>query len=150
MSKSSARDGRWNKPVFEQQADAPLSQDNPVANTLYTVLNTTNNVKIESITVQVTWTVQPDPLEIVITKDGQTETFSFANPATATNYTLTQSVASAAAAATAQVLATTLSATVLLHQPIEGRSIRVQARTGRTTAGTTSNLSARVKYARIP
>jgi hypothetical protein len=136
--------------TYQQQADATLSQDNPVANTLYTVLNTTNNVEIESITVQVTWTVQPDPLEIVITVDGRTRNFSFANPATAIDYTLIQSVASAAAAETAQVLATTLSATVLLHQPIKGRSIKVEARTGKTTAGTTSNLSARVKYAKIP
>lgn len=150
MGKDSARDGNWNKTVFQQQPDAVLNQVNPVANTLYTVLDTTKNVKIESITVSVTWTVQPNPLQIIITKDGQTETFSFTDPATATNYTLTQSVASAAAAASAQVLATTLSATVLLHQPIEGRSIKVQARTGAATAGTTSNLSARAKYGKIP
>jgi len=136
--------------VFQQQPDAVLSQADPTANTLYTVLAATKNVQIRSVSASVTWTVQPNPLEIVITVDGQTWNFSFANPVTATNYILAESVASLALAESAQILATTLSATVTFHRAFEARSVKVEARTGKTTAGTVSNLSARVKYAKIP
>jgi len=138
------------KQAFQQQADATLSQANPTANTLYTVLSTTQNVRVISMIASVTWTVQPDPLELVVTIDGRTINYSFSNPATATNYTAIESVASMAAAASAQVLATTLSATVLKLPPFEGRSVKIEARTGATTAGTVQNLAARVKYAKIP
>ena len=49
--------------TFQHQADAVLSQANPVSATLYTVLGTTANVRILTIDTNVTWAVtQPTPL----------------------------------------------------------------------------------------
>lgn len=135
---------------YERQADATLSQASPTADTLYTLLDTTIHAKIISIVASVTWSGQPTPLEVIVTIDGQTINYSFTNPVSATNYIPTESVASMALAESAQVLATTLSATVLMLRQFTGRSIKIQLRTGHTTAGTVSNLSGRCKYAKIP
>ena len=126
--------------VFKQQADATLSQA-PVSGTKYEVLATTKNVRIIGISVQCTWTVQPTPLEIHITIDGQTVTFTVTDPVTATDYFCQNSFA---AAETAQELTTTQPDQAFLR---EGRSVKVEAE---ITGGTVSNLSARVKYAKIP
>ena len=130
---------------FKRMADATLSQATPTTATLYTALDTTRNVRIHSVTASVTWTVQPTPLDVVITIDGNTVTHSFTDPVTATVYAIAESVAADDAAATAQVLATTLSATVLLAI-YEGQSVKVEAR---TTGGTVSLLTARVKYSKL-
>ncbi len=64
-----------------QQADAVLSQANPVSTTLYTVLATTKNVRIIYLGLGVTWGVtQPTPLEMVLTVDGNVMTGVQANP----------------------------------------------------------------------
>lgn len=120
------------------QAPATLNQSNPVSGTKYTVLDTTKNVRIICAYVKVTWTVQPTPLEMHITIDGQTITASVANPTTATRYylmyyngewTLNNSEYSAAYRAFA----------------IEARSIKIEVE---TTGGTVSNLSAAIQYAK--
>ena len=132
--------------VFEQQADATLSEPNPGTGTKYTVLDTTKRVRIISISVSVTWTVQPTPLEIHITIDGQTVTFTFTDPVTATDY-IAFNIPNAAE--TAQGLKARAEANDLTAPPFlrEGRTVKVEAE---TTGGTTSNLSARVKYAVVP
>jgi len=128
-------------PVPEQQADATLNQANPVSGTKYVVLDTTEHARIIGISVVVTWTVQPTPLEIHMTIDGQSLVFTKTDPVSATQYAAqlqeTQAV-------TAQSLT---NATRCDHRAflIEGRSIKIEAE---TTGGTVSNLSARVKYAK--
>ena len=128
--------------LYQQQADATLSQA-PVSGTKYEVLATTKNARIEGISVQCTWTVQPTPLEIHVTIDGQAFTFTVANPVTATDYFARLSTE---AAITAQVLDTTDYARERAFL-LEGRSVKVEAE---ITGGTVSNLLARVKYAKIP
>jgi len=69
------------------QADAAISQVNPVSNQLYTVLATTTNVRIISIAAQVTWAaVQPTPLVVLVTIDGQVITHYVNNPVSANPY----------------------------------------------------------------
>lgn len=130
--------------MFQHQADATLAQANPVSATLYTVLATINNVRIIGVEIDVTWTVQPTPLDIVITIDGVTMTFTVANPVSTTKYYASLNMS---ADATAQTLETTDRAATGRPFLLEGRSVQVQAR---TTGGTTSALNARVKYAKIP
>jgi hypothetical protein len=139
-------------PVWRQEADATLSQASPTANTLYTVLDTTKNCRISSATASVTWTVQPTPLDLVFTIDGQTIMHTIANPVTATDYITVKSALGDSAAANAQVLHLVGTGYTVDAFPVqyEGKSIKVEARTGRTVAGTTSNLSARVKYLTVP
>ena len=122
--------------VFKQKADATLSQA-PVSGTKYTVLDTKRNVRIIGISVQCTWTVQPTPLEIHITIDGQTVTFTFTDPVSATDYFAKNSLATAE---TAQELTVTQPDVPFLR---EGQSVKVEAE---ITGGTVSNLSARVKW----
>lgn len=129
---------------YQHQADAVLAQANPTSTTLYTVLATTRDVRIISITVSVAWTVQPSPLEIVLTIDGQTLTFAFTNPVSATVYAC---IVSEQLAAANQVLIGAGTYERYRAFLLEGRSVLVQAR---TTGGTVQNLDARVKYARIP
>ena len=74
------------KKGVKQQPDASLNQANPVSGTKYTVLDTIRNVRIIGIEVNVTWTVQPSPLEIHITIDGQTLRFFKTDPVSATAY----------------------------------------------------------------
>lgn len=129
------------KKLYEQQADAALNQASPVSGTKYEVLATAKNVRLIGISVQCTWTVQPTPLEIHVTIDGQTVTFTFTDPVTATNYFAKNASGSAE---TAQELSTTEPTVAFLR---EGKSVKVEAE---ITGGTVSNLSARVKHAKIP
>jgi len=130
---------RYEYPVPEHQADATLSQANPVSGTKYTVLDTTKNVRLLNIIVRVTWTVQPTPLEVHITIDGQVVTFTKTDPVTITSY-FPQTL-------DAFTLPGGVLDTVVVHRAflLEGRSVKVEVE---TTGGTVSNLSARVKYAR--
>lgn len=133
--------------VFQHQADATLSQANPVSTTLYEVLAITKNVRVISMAAIVTWTVQPSPLDIVVTIDGQTLTFTLANPSSA-GWKL--AFKQQHQPPTAQVLISASGGEVDDRKAflgIEGRSVRIQAR---TTGGTVSSLEARVQYARIP
>lgn len=128
--------------MMQHQADATLSQANPVSTTLYTVLDTTKNCRIITAFVSVTWTVQPTPLELVLTIDGQTIIHLVGNPTSAINYELAMNNSGM----TGQPLAAEGTRTSWAFC-YEARSIKIQAR---TTGGTVSNLSATVKYAKIP
>ena len=73
--------------TFQHQTDATLSQANPVSTTLYNVLPLTNNVRLISISTEVTWGVtQPTPLDVVITIDGVSVIFTKTNPVSANGY----------------------------------------------------------------
>jgi len=127
--------------LLQHQADATLNQASPVSGTKYTVLDTTKNVRIISATAKVTWTVQPTPLEFHITIDGQTLIAQKVNPVSAAVNSLQNNTPDTANLGFGNSVAG-YRAFVL-----EGRSVKIEAE---TTGGTVSNLSARVKYAKIP
>lgn len=127
----------------QARGDAYLSQVNPVSNTLYTVLDTTANVRVLSMVASITWaTTQPTNLTIVLTIDGVAYTFVFASPVSGTNYF-------ASLAAQLNEAAQQLETTDRLNQRpfmIEGRAVKIQAKiTWATTQP--SPLVCRVKYA---
>jgi len=135
------------KTVPEHQADAFLSQTNPVSGTLYTVLDTTKNVRIISIAAWVTWsTTQPTPLDVVITIDGQTIIFSTTNPVSVTPYV---AALYPSQAEVGQFLRAETDTLALFRLPfsIEGRSVKVEARITWATTQPTP-LACRVKYAK--
>lgn len=135
----------WNiNPVPKAIADETTATVPPTANTLYTILAEKKNVRLISITSYVTWTVQPDPLDIVVTIDGNTWQGSQANPVSTTPYGayLVWNWANAIG-----LTATTTSASMSPFL-LEGRLVKVEARTGRTTAGTVSRMDSVVKYAK--
>lgn len=131
--------------VPAQQADAAISQANPVSTTLYEVLPTTKNVRIISIAANITWaTTQPTPLEVVVTIDGISFVFVQPNPVTATNYC---AGLSGEKAENAQIFFAAAAADQYRAFMLEGRSVRVQARVTWATTQPTP-LVCRVKYAR--
>lgn len=121
------------------QADAVLSQANPVSGTKYTVLEA-KNARIISINANVTWTVQPTPLEVHVTIDGQTLRWHLTNPVSATSYHPYWE-------AGRDELNGQLAIVGVEHYHlgflVEGRNIKVEVE---TTGGTTSALDARVKW----
>ena len=128
---------------YQQQADATLSQANPVSTTLYTVLDTTKNVRIIGIEADITWaTTQPTPLEVVVTIDGVVLTAALVNPVSGTLY---QWMIQTHAAEPQLVAANTSNKSFEL----EGRSVKVEARITWATTQPTP-LVCRVKYAKIP
>ena len=129
--------------VFQHQPDAVLNQANPVSGTKYEVLAETKNVRIIGIVVVCTWTVQPTPLEIHVTIDGQAIKHSQTDPESAKFYYPTINRQSFEQGQVMDVGAQQSNIPFLY----EGRSIKVEAE---ITGGTVSNLSARVKYAKIP
>lgn len=120
------------------QADAVLNQANPVSGTKYTVLDTTKNVRIYSIWVKVTWSVDTSGLEIHLTIDDVVYRF-FVDPTSAQNY-FVRIVGNATA--DGQVLETTEHQKTWL---IDGQSVKIEAE---STGGTADPLEARVKYAK--
>ena len=130
--------------VFEHQPDAVLDQTDPDSGTKYVVLDTTKNVRIISIMIQCTWTVQPNPLEIWLTIDGQVLRFYFSDPESATPYF---AFLNPGGPVTNEGLTVNMAYAVYKAFLIEGRNIKVEAE---ITGGTVSNLSARVKWAKIP
>lgn len=127
---------------WQQQADATLSQANPVSGTKYTVLDTTLYARIINIDLMITWTVQPTPLECHVTIDGQARLFTTANPQSDHRYTALIDTNPLVAT---DVLGIDL---LVLHRSflLEGKSIKIEAE---TTGGTVQNLEARVKYAKL-
>lgn len=124
----------------QHQPDATLNQSNPASGTKYTVLDTKGHkVKIISIAVKCIWTVQPTPLEIHLTIDGQALVFSQTNPASASWY-----IAFIDPSLSANGFGTSVE-TARRAFLIEGRSVKVEAE---ITGGTVSNLSVRVKWAK--
>jgi len=128
--------------VIQHQADATLNQANPVSGTQYTVLAVSGNVRVYQGQTNVTWTVQPTPLELHHTIDGNIVTFTVANPVSTTIYGAFEF--NAGLASNAQAL---LAHGVDRMQAflVEGRTVLIRAE---TTGGTTSNLSARVIWGR--
>lgn len=120
------------------QADAVINQANPVSGTKYLLLDTTKNVRVNSLFAKVTWTVQPTPLELHLLIDGQVILISQANPATATNYYPYWIPDASGMAFTITIADMGRKAFYF-----ECKSLKVEAE---TTGGTVSNLSARLKY----
>lgn len=127
--------------VPAHQADAVLSQANPVSGTKYTVLATAYNVRLIELVAIVTFTVQPNPLEIHETIDGVALVWAQGNPASATGYFAT-SIGGASSTGGGFATAATHSSRAFLH---EGRTVKIEAE---TTGGTVQNLDGRVKYAK--
>lgn len=129
--------------VFQHQADAVISQANPVSTTLYEVLATTKNVRIIGIGAVLTWaTTQPNPLEILVTIDGVTVIFNKQNPVTATSYyaRIIDPITDI------QYIDATIPQFAFL---LEGRSVKVEVRVTWATTQPTP-LVCRVKWAKIP
>ena len=133
--------------VFQQQADAVLSQANPVSTTLYTVLVTTKNVRIIGIEAHLTWaTTQPTPLEVVVTIDGVTVIYKQADPVSATFY---YAINELGAAENAQTFNTANVEAVRKAFLLEGRSVKVEERITWATTQPTP-LVCRMKHTKIP
>jgi len=135
---------RYEYPVPEIQADAYLSQANPVSGTKYIVLDTTKNVRVISICAWLTWaTTQPTPLEVHVTIDGQVWTFSVTDPVSNSAY---KANISASGSESNQVLdaGTALSHNLCL---LEGRSVKVEVEITWAVTQPTP-LVCRVKYAK--
>jgi hypothetical protein len=131
--------------VFQHQQDAYLSQANPVSAQKYTVLDTTNNVRLISIAAKITWaTTQPTPLRVYVTIDGQTFTFEKANPVSGTTY---YAFLYAGNSNDYQPLGTDDQT----GRPfmLEGRSVKVEVQITWATTQPTP-LECRVRYAKIP
>ena len=126
--------------MFEHQEYALLNQDTPGSGVQYSVLAATPRVRIISAIVVCTWTVQPTPLELHITIDGQVITHPFTNPVSLSNY---YAYPRPTLAPGAQTLfgAVTESRRAFL---MEGHNIAIAAE---ITGGTVQNLSARIKWA---
>lgn len=136
--------GSHTAPVPEMQADASLTQASPVAGTFYTVLDTVEMARILSMYCRIVWTVQPDPINIKITVDGQTQTGTLANPASATSYFIHR----VADGGTVHFLFATTSYVRERHILLEGRSVKIEISHGGTTPGTVSQLIGKVRYAK--
>lgn len=132
-------------PVPKNQADATLSQSSPTSGLKYTVLNETKFVRIIRIDVAVTWSGQPDPLEVHITIDGQSIRHFVNNPTTTQHYVCVYNPS--------ETLQNQVLRAVNLDNEYrqggnflyEARSIKIEVE---TTGGTVSLLTARVKYAK--
>lgn len=124
--------------VPELQADATLTQANPVSGTKYAVIATNNNVRLRAAYANVTWTVQPTPLELHFTVDGQALTMTQVDPVSTTVYLASQGSG-------ANFVAETNEYANRLSYLIEGRSFKLEAE---TTGGTVSQLYAFAKWSK--
>ena len=127
-----------NKPPTHQP-DAVVDQANPISTTLYQVLAPSLNVRILSMAGNVVWTVQPTPLEIVVTIDGITITHTVDNPISGTYYY-------------ARIWENNPENIQGLDPvPVDGRAFLYEGRNigveARTTGGTVQNITARLKHA---
>jgi len=129
--------------VPAHQADAVLSQANPVSGTKYTVLDTTKNVRIISIAAMITWaTTQPTPLEVHITIDGVAITVSKTDPVTATPYEVANKSPESAG-----LVFTSATQEYRGLGILEGRSVKIEVEITWSTTQPTP-LFCRVKYAK--
>jgi len=79
--------GGFNPVCPLQMPDAVLSQANPVSGVLYPVLPLNYNVRIIGASASIFFALgAPDPLELVITIDGEVFTFTVNTPANSTPY----------------------------------------------------------------
>lgn len=125
---------------YVQQDDSNIAQNNPVSGQYYTILDTTPFVRLIEFAAACVWTVQPTPVSIRITIDGQTIIHSRDNPVSGTNYLchkyggdgpLAQPLDSPQQAASRAFA-------------YEGKSVKVEAK---VTGGTVQTLYGRVKWA---
>lgn len=128
--------------IFRHQPDAVLTQANPNTGVKYTVLDTIRDVRIISAIANVEWTVQPTPLELHFTIDGQAVAHIKDAPVTATDYFVDTQGGMVLAGNQHGMQAFTANRDTPFV--FEGRSIKIEAE---TTGGTTQSLDARVKYA---
>lgn len=126
----------------EHQPDAVMTQINPISGTRYEVLATTELVRLITLYAEVAWTVQPTPLEVWITIDGNIIRHLRANPVSTTNY-----FAQLAPWETENIQQLVTGPAEVARQAfyLEGRSVRVEVE---TTGGTVSELHSRVKWAK--
>jgi hypothetical protein len=131
------------KYAWQQQADAALSQVNPVSGVGYTVLAPTEDVRIISIAGQITWAVtQPTPLAATVNIDGQTIVHWVFNPVSATVYHADTNMFNIEAN---QAMLTTPNQRAFLY---EGHLVDVTARVNWAVTQPTP-LELRVKWARL-
>ena len=126
----------------EHQDDAVLDEANPASGNEFTVLDTTEFVRIITVATRVDWTGQPTPLEVRLYIDGEIITYTQNNPVNTPWYRLLRDDVFPGSAQT-------FTTTAGHHQNrsffIEGRSVGV---TAETTGGTVSRLRSRMKWAR--
>ena len=127
--------------VPEHQTEVNLDQLNPVSGTQYETLAPTELVRIISIAARSTWTVQPNPLEVHLTIDGNVITFTRANPNNNVWYTCAVTDPNVDTSQPMQTVAFARERTFLL----EGRSVAI---TGEIIGGTVSRLQVKLKWAR--
>lgn len=127
---------RW---TFQRQAHATLSQAAAVQNTWYTVLDTINNVRVDSLKIIID-TANED-LEMKITIDGIAITIPQANAVAGTSYFLSQNgnIANGFSLGLAQTESTR-------SFLVEARTFKVEVR--KTTANGGGLLGSRVIYDR--
>ena len=126
---------------FREQTDAVISQANPTSGTQYTVLEVHGCGRLRFGQASVTWTGQPDPLELHVTVDTKTVTFTKATPVSATDYWTTIHMYSANAGSL-DGTAENAGRQSYLYDFVGYCKVLAE-----TTGGTTQNLSARVVYA---
>lgn len=112
----------------------------PTSGLKYALLPTKMNCRLIGIRAQVAWTVQPSPLEVHITLDGEDWTFAKVDPVTATAYSIRNLDMGAGIAAQSLDVVTTLQSPFIL----EGREMKIETE---TTGGTVSQMYAEVIYA---
>lgn len=128
--------------VYKQQADAVIAAVPPALGTPIPFTMIPYNVRLIGATIECTWTVQPDPLEIHVVVDGVTFTFKKNNPVSATRYGLTHmDLEYQESSQSLYAGLTTVQAFVL-----EGRHVAIGCE---VTGGTVSRLDARLRWARI-
>ena len=125
----------------EHQADEFLNQANPVSGNKYTILDTTELVRIMGVAARVAWSGQPNPLQVHITIDGNDISHNKANPVNNTWYFAGWN---SQGAENDQGLSTADNTKVKAFA-YEGRSVKVEAE---TTGGTVSALQSRLKWAK--
>ena len=130
------------------QPDATINVTDPASGQKYewqhppgTPLGTQKNVRIISIAIRVTWTVQPTPLEIHIALDGRSIIHSQIDPGPNTWYYAVIQKQLNESSQTMETPSGGYEGRFLW----EGRSVKVEAE---ITGGTVSHLSARVKWAK--
>ena len=140
----------YTKPVFKHQPDATIDQDNPVSGQKYewkdkdgNPLGTQKNVRLVGVAVRCTWTEQPTSIEAHITINDVPHKYYFNDPVSDQWYCTRAHYLPNAE--TNQLLETIpqLYYTLALF---ESRNVKVEAE---ITGGTVSNLSARVKWAKM-
>ena len=130
-----------NKPPIMQD-DLILNQANPGTGVIYPLLVLTGNVRIISIAMSCTWTVQPTPLECHITGDVQI-THPQGNPVSTRYYIpsiISQSAMAAGGISDSTVFDPSINRPFLYESGAMAIGFEV-------TGGTVQNLDARIKWA---